>query len=181
MFEEEGTARTKLLVHLGFNVPEEGTQNASDDLSKSFAETLSLNNGTFADGAGDQFAVDNGEEFFNNPPSSDDSFLTEEKDSNNGRQFKKEPEEHPVTSDPSIDDSIQRALVIGDYKGAVMQCIAANRMADALVIAHVGGTALWEITRNQYLRNSISPYLKVCCFTPDFLFNVIFQSFLQVG
>nr|CAD1833504.1 unnamed protein product [Ananas comosus var. bracteatus] len=161
MFEEEGTARTKLLVHFGFNVPEEGTQNASDDLSKSFAETLSLNNGTLADGAGDQFAVDNGEEFFNNPPSSDDSFLTEEKDSNNGRQIKNEPEEHLVTSDPSIDDSIQRALVIGDYKGAVMQCIAANRMADALVIAHVGGTSLWEITRNLYLKNSISPYLKV--------------------
>jgi protein transport protein SEC31 len=34
-------------------------------------------------------------------------------------------------------------------------------MADALVIAHAGGPALWESTRNQYLKNSVSPYLKV--------------------
>ncbi|PUZ73260.1 hypothetical protein GQ55_2G459900 [Panicum hallii var. hallii] len=66
-----------------------------------------------------------------------------------------------VPSDPSIDKSIQHALVVGDYKGAVKQCLAANRMADALVIAHAGGSALWESTRNQYLRKSISPYLKV--------------------
>jgi protein transport protein SEC31 len=30
-----------------------------------------------------------------------------------------------------------------------------------LVIAHAGGAALWESTRNQYLRKSVSPYLKV--------------------
>jgi protein transport protein SEC31 len=52
-------------------------------------------------------------------------------------------------------------LVLGDYKEAVAQCITANKLADALVIAHVGGTSLWEKTRDQYLKMSSSPYLKV--------------------
>ncbi|KAF3576252.1 hypothetical protein DY000_02031818 [Brassica cretica] len=34
-------------------------------------------------------------------------------------------------------------------------------MADALVIAHVGGTSLWESTREKYLKTSRAPYMKV--------------------
>ncbi|GKD37918.1 transport protein Sec31 homolog B-like protein isoform X1 [Tanacetum coccineum] len=45
-------------------------------------------------------------------------------------------------------------------QGAVAQCIAANKMADALVIAQVGGDSLWESTLDQYLKNNSSPYLK---------------------
>ena len=37
----------------------------------------------------------------------------------------------------AFDDAVQSALIVGDYKGAVAQCISANKMADALVIAHV--------------------------------------------
>ncbi|KAK8693364.1 hypothetical protein V6N13_070949 [Hibiscus sabdariffa] len=66
------------------------------------------------------------------------------------------------SADTSLDDVVQRALVVGDYKGAVEQCIAAKKkMADALVIDHVGGVSLWESTRNQYLKMNRSPYLKV--------------------
>ncbi|KAI3827008.1 hypothetical protein L1987_01069 [Smallanthus sonchifolius] len=64
-------------------------------------------------------------------------------------------------ADNSFDDAIQRMLVVGDYKGAVAQCIAANMMADALVIAQVGGSSLWETTRDHYLKHNTSPYLKV--------------------
>ncbi|KAK3007132.1 hypothetical protein RJ639_016279 [Escallonia herrerae] len=64
-------------------------------------------------------------------------------------------------ADLSFDDAVQRALVVGDYKGAVAQCISVNRMADALVIANVGGSSLWESTRDQYFKMSRSPYLKV--------------------
>ncbi|OMO66251.1 hypothetical protein CCACVL1_21240 [Corchorus capsularis] len=55
--------------------------------------------------------------------------------------------------DPSFDDVVQRALVVGDYKGAVARCIAANKIADALVIAHVDGASLCDNTRDQYLKN----------------------------
>ena len=39
-------------------------------------------------------------------------------------------------------------------------------MADALVIAHVGGTSLWESTREKYLKTSGAPYMKVYTYIP---------------
>ncbi|KAG2638809.1 hypothetical protein PVAP13_2NG639600 [Panicum virgatum] len=160
MFEDGDVARTKLLAHLGFEPPQAPTVDATDELSQTLADTLNLDHGTTTDNADAQFLVDNGDDFFNNPQPSEAS-LAEESISTNGEQIEQEMPGDVVPSDPSIDKSIQHALVVGDYKGAVNQCLAANRMADALVIAHAGGSALWESTRNQYLRKSISPYLKV--------------------
>ncbi|ONK67816.1 uncharacterized protein A4U43_C05F4080 [Asparagus officinalis] len=154
MFEEEGTARTKLLTHLGFSVPDEGSENAIDEVEKKLTNTMNLEEKSST------FLVDNGEEFFNSPQPSIDN-LVEDNEVPKNKQIEKESEEHRQSTDPSIDESIQRALVIGDYKGAVSQCIKANRTADALVIAHVGGPSLWKLTRDQYLRSSLSPYLKV--------------------
>ena len=160
MFEDGDTARTKLLAHLGFNPPQEQTGDTPDELSKTLADTLNLDHGTPTANTDAQFFVDNGDDFFNNPQPSETS-LAEESISTNDPQIEQEMPESVVPSDPTTDKSIQHALVVGDYKGAVDQCLAANRMADALVIAHAGGSALWENTRNQYLKNSVSPYLKV--------------------
>ncbi|CAH8252778.1 unnamed protein product [Arabidopsis lyrata] len=71
--------------------------------------------------------------------------------STNEEETKKMPEPEGESSYPTFDDAIQRSLIVGDYKGAVAQCLSANKMADALVIAHVGGTELWESTRNIYI------------------------------
>ncbi|KAG8099207.1 hypothetical protein GUJ93_ZPchr0013g34800 [Zizania palustris] len=160
MFEDGDVARTKLLAHLGFNPPQEPTLNSTDDMSRTLADTLDINHGTPTDTSHAPFMVDNGEDFFNNPQPSEAS-LAEESVSTDGLPVKQEMPISAVPSDPSVDRSIQHALVVGDYKGAVNQCLAANRMADALVIAHAGGSALWERTRNHYLKNTISPYLKV--------------------
>uniref|UniRef100_A0A0E0LP96 Sec16 Sec23-binding domain-containing protein n=1 Tax=Oryza punctata TaxID=4537 RepID=A0A0E0LP96_ORYPU len=160
MFEDGDAARTKLLAHLGFNPPQEQTSNSTDELNRTLADTLNLDHGTPTDTSDSQFMVDNGEDFFNNPQPSEAS-LAEESISTNGQQIEQEMPVNVEPSDPSVDKSIQHALVVGDYKGAVNQCLAANRMADALVIAHAGGSALWESTRNQYLKNTVSPYLKV--------------------
>ncbi|XP_078170862.1 protein transport protein SEC31 homolog B-like isoform X3 [Carex rostrata] len=167
MLDEEGAARTKLLDHLGFSVPESQTVDSTNDLVKILEDSLSVDNNssTFPEARDSQFLVDNGDEFFNNPqPSSEDTLVSEESGSSNEtEQIKKDEEQKipEVPSDPSVDESIQRALVVGDYKAAVAQCAAANRMADALVIAHVGGPSLWESTRNLYLKNSVSSYLKI--------------------
>ncbi|CAL9088000.1 unnamed protein product [Musa acuminata var. zebrina] len=161
MFEEEGTARTKLLCHLGFTIPDESSDNTSDNLGKLLDKTLDLDNSSLVEGEASLFAIDNGEEFFNKPQISEDILTDEDSVVPNGKEVHKELDEPTGTSDPAVDDSIQRALVVGDYKGAVLQCIAANRMADALVIAHAGGPSLWESARNQYLKNSLTPYLKV--------------------
>ncbi|EEF34442.1 nucleotide binding protein, putative [Ricinus communis] len=173
MFEEDGTARTKMLSHLGFSVPVEEKDALQDDISEQI-DAVRLDD-TATDKVGYEsvreatvFSADDGEDFFNNLPSpkadtphkSSDNFGTGNSVPQ-AEEPKLEPDGVEESSDPSFDDSIQRALVVGDYKGAVAQCISANKMADALVIAHVGGTSLWESTRDQYLKMSRSPYLKI--------------------
>lgn len=176
MFEDEGTARTKLLTHLGFSIPIEEKGPGQDDISKEVSglgleESVAEKAGGFmGDRETTSFPSDNGEDFFNNLPSPKadtplsthaDNFNSEGTDPSQEQKLPQDLEEHEENSDPSFDDGIQRALVVGDYKGAVAQCISANRIADALVIAHVGGASLWESTRDQYLKMSRSPYLKV--------------------
>lgn len=102
------------------------------------------------------------DDFFNNLQFSQNNLSEEpEQNSTTGEQTPQETVKF-ATSDPSVDAIIQRGLVTGNYKVAVNQCISANRIADALVIAHAGGSTLWESTCNNYMRNSTSPYLKVC-------------------
>ncbi|CAM8961850.1 unnamed protein product [Rhodiola kirilowii] len=175
MFEDDGSARTKLLAHLGFSVPVEDKSDEQDDISQDvpavrLEETAGDKNGEVDKGAS-FLALDNGEDFFNNLPSP--KAETPVSTSENGHTFvsenvendtddkKEEVDADDETADPSFDDAIQRALVVGDYKAAVAQCIAANKMADALVIAHLGGASMWESTRHQYLKSNRSPYLKV--------------------
>ncbi|KAL5760376.1 hypothetical protein ACOSQ2_019214 [Xanthoceras sorbifolium] len=174
MFEDDGTARTKLLTHLGFTLPIEEKDTAQEDLSQEvnaigLEDTVEDKVGHDGDKEATIFATDNGEDFFNNLPSpkADTPVSTSggtsvvESSVPNAQEMHEEMDGLEESSDPSFDDSVQRALVVGDYKGAVEQCISANKMADALVIAHVGGVALWESTRNRYLKLNRSPYLKV--------------------
>jgi protein transport protein SEC31 len=63
--------------------------------------------------------------------------------------------------DNETDEAIRRALVAGDFKGAVDICLGTGRVADALVMAAVGGSALWEKTQQEYFRRTKRPYLKV--------------------
>ncbi|KAL7239141.1 hypothetical protein ACSBR2_005108 [Camellia fascicularis] len=178
MFEDDGTARTKLLTHLGFSLPIESKDKGQDDLSQDVSaigleEKVADKGGYVADKETTTFLSDNGEDFFNNLPSP----KAETPASNSGDNFTvggSVPSVEEMTQemhvqeesvdpsfDASFDDDVQRALVVGDYKGAVALCISANKMADALVIAHVGGASLWDSARDQYLKTSHSPYLKV--------------------
>ncbi|CAA2944883.1 transport SEC31 homolog B [Olea europaea subsp. europaea] len=171
MFADDGSARSKLLSHLGFNVSAEQNDTALNNISEKIND-LAHDETTNEELSGNKeptIFADNGEDFFNNLPSpkadtplstSGNEFITG--DSVPGvKESKPELDGQEESSEPSFDDAVQRALVVGDYKGAVAQCITANRMADALVIAHVGGVPLWERTRDQYLKTSRSPYLKV--------------------
>ncbi|XP_023523553.1 protein transport protein SEC31 homolog B-like [Cucurbita pepo subsp. pepo] len=172
MFEDDGTARTKLLSHLGFSVSTE-SQDSQGEISQDVG-ALQLNDAAAADniGYGDGreatlFPSDNGEDFFNNLPSpkadtplstAGDNHAAEDTVAAEEPQVEEGVEDNGVSS---FADGVQRALVVGDYKGAVGLCVSANKMADALVIAHVGGGSLWENTRDQYLKMSHSPYLKI--------------------
>ncbi|XP_042462555.1 protein transport protein SEC31 homolog B-like [Zingiber officinale] len=160
MCDEEGIARTKLLCHLGFTVPDERSDN-TDNIGKRLENNLSLDSSPMFEGQASAFAIDNGEEFFNNPAICEDNLADQDSNVLIGEQVQSEPEGPIGTLNPSFDDSIQHSLVVGDYKGAVSKCIAVNRMADALVIAHAGGSSLWESTCDLYLKSSLTPYLKV--------------------
>ncbi|GJX34185.1 RNA-directed DNA polymerase, eukaryota [Tanacetum coccineum] len=64
----------------------------------------------------------------------------------------------------AVDGMFQHLLTLlllnEDSVKEVKQCIAANKMADALVIAQVGSDSLWESTLDQYLKNNSSSYLE---------------------
>ncbi|XP_059651913.1 protein transport protein SEC31 homolog B-like [Cornus florida] len=176
MFEDDGTARTKLLNHLGFSLPTEG-KDTVEDISQELSglgpkEMLADQEGHVGNKETTLFPSDNGEDFFNNLPSpkadtplstSGDNFVVGASvpDGEEMQQETNVQKESVESTDPSFDDAIQRTLVVGDYKGAVEKCISAKKMADALVISHLGGSFLWESTRDQYLKMTHSPYLKV--------------------
>ncbi|CAL4930937.1 unnamed protein product [Urochloa decumbens] len=156
---DEGTTRTNLLAHLGFNALEVTTRDSTNELGKTLSDMLNIDNDPFTGSMDARVLVDNEDGFVNNLQLSQKK-LSRERNSTAGEQTLQETVDKSAMSDPSVDASIQRALVTGDYKVAVNQCISANRIADALVIAHAGGSTLWESTCNNYIRNSTSPYLK---------------------
>lgn len=165
MFTEDGTARSKLLAHLGFTLPAEETKSINNEASEQ-ANNLStderVTNKEAANNESSLYTADSGEDFFNNLPSPKvDTPVSTSNDEFVAGDYHQDINGQEENYDPSFDDTVQCALVVGDYKKAVAQCISANRLADALVIAHVGGPTLWEHTRDQYLKSSRATYLKV--------------------
>ncbi|GAA0155673.1 vesicle coat protein [Lithospermum erythrorhizon] len=173
MFEDDGTARTKLLSHLGFSVPLEEKDIPPNDISDQVNDLGPNKVGASEKEYGTSkesniYETDNGEDFFNNlsspkadtplAPSGNSLAADISVPAASESQADDIVEE---SDDPSFDDAVQCALVAWDYKGAVDLCISTNRMADALVIAHAGGASLLETARDQYLKKSSSPYLKV--------------------
>ncbi|KAF2319665.1 hypothetical protein GH714_017905 [Hevea brasiliensis] len=146
MFEEDGTARTKMLTHLGFSVPVEEKDVVQNDISQQI-DSIRLDD-TATDKVGYEsvkeatvFSADDGEDFFNNLPSpkADTPKFTSINNIGAGHsasyaeEIKQEPDGLEESADPTFDD----------------------------IIAHVGGSSLWENTRDQYLKMSRSPYLKI--------------------
>eukprot|EP00958_Prasinococcus_capsulatus_P003910 scaffold359_cov313-Prasinococcus_capsulatus_cf.AAC.9 len=62
---------------------------------------------------------------------------------------------------PEADVAVQRALVVGDYEGAVKLCMRAKNFADALVLASIGSPELWTSTRDKYLKRHAHPSMRV--------------------
>lgn len=185
MFEDD--ARKKLLSHLDFEVPENGDAKdsvtlpedaASDGLGQklnnedtsshsnveavsnsSIGPSLSLNG---------SFQVDDTDDFFDNIQTpketlSEQASRVESLDSVSEHAGEEQfgGDEQGSSIDAETEDAIQKALVVGDFQKAVDHCIRANRTADALILAFVSGTTLWEKTRNDYIKRSHRTYLKV--------------------
>lgn len=57
---------------------------------------------------------------------------------------------------------LQRFLFVGNHAAAVDTCVASERYADALVIAHISGLGdLWRDTLGKYMQACPHPYLRV--------------------
>src|SRR5690349_12384288 len=59
------------------------------------------------------------------------------------------------------EDAIARALIVGNFEGAVDCCIKSDRMADALNLAAYGGPELWKKTQEAYFNQRAKPFLRV--------------------
>lgn len=188
LFEDD--ARTKLLTHLDFQVPvtasEFQEEDQADQIAGEVEEKLAL--GSSYDGVqqplvvppsvdvpGSTGAMVGDEDFFDNiqesltpratvpvsvPPTVPPVTVAEDEEDGED-ELEDEVEVEEVEEDPEVEDAIQRALVVGNYEGAVDACLAAGRMADALVIASVGGTDLWSKTQRAYMKAITRPYMKV--------------------
>ncbi|KAF8071322.1 SEC31B [Scenedesmus sp. PABB004] len=59
------------------------------------------------------------------------------------------------------EDDIQKAIFVGNYEGAVDTCLKVGRLADALLIANIGGGELFKKTMARYMRRNPRPYMAV--------------------
>ncbi|MQM06063.1 hypothetical protein Taro_038881 [Colocasia esculenta] len=168
MFEDDGTARTKLLAHLGFYVSN-GSEHVADELGSELASNLSLDQNTsegaaVGKGESSAFDIDNGEDFFNNPVHSSDSLTVEASNASTAHVVQSELEESVESPDSSFDESIRHALIVGDYKGVVAQCISANRMADALVVSAMVKNDLMALVNTRPLDSWKETLALLCTF-----------------
>jgi hypothetical protein len=58
------------------------------------------------------------------------------------------------------EEEIQRALFVGNYDAAVEACFKAGRMADALLVANIGGAELYKRAMGRYMRKQPRPYMQ---------------------
>ena len=169
----EGDTRKQLLEHLGYKpAQEEAPQAAEPERADAnglvnHAANLSLDGNL--DEINAQLAQPeafNDEDFFDNLQGVPSPLPS---------PVRKEPEAAPVApeaevaEDPpkvtekldEVDKEIKHALFVGNYSGAVDACLKADKMADALLIASVGGADLWAKTQKTYLAKNSKGYMKV--------------------
>ncbi|MCO5588868.1 hypothetical protein L7F22_042828 [Adiantum nelumboides] len=182
MFEEQ--ARTSLLSHLGFLPQSEESKreelaNGVDLLNAEVAEKLNISNGDVGVGGeasgsigaseldGQADIVDDEADFFNNlstPKGAISPQLIPQVQKGAAAEslvLQKGEYEDEIVEEDDCEQALRRALVIADFKDAVRQCLSEDRVADALVLAHVGGTELWEETLTAYFKTHRRPYQKV--------------------
>jgi hypothetical protein len=67
---------------------------------------------------------------------------------------------HPETNQTTA--AIKRAVICGEFEGAVDCCFRFGRLADALLLAATGGRELFQRTQERYLAlNAGQPFVKV--------------------
>lgn len=63
----------------------------------------------------------------------------------------------------AAEDTIKKALLVGNFEAAVECCFRSGNLADALVLASCGGSELWTKTQQRYFESQSAkrPFLSV--------------------
>lgn len=174
----EGDTRKLLLEHLGFKPPEPKEPPIAAEAQQAnglvtAAGNLSLDGNL--DEINQQLAQPepaeafNDEDFFDNlqgvpsplpsPVKKEEPEVPQEAEA--PPPAAKEAQQEPPESLDPVDREIKHALFVGNYEGAVDVCLGAGKMADALLIASVGGADLWAKTQKAYVKQNSKGYMKV--------------------
>lgn len=172
-FVFEDDAKAKILEHLGYKTKAaaEGSPALAADASQAAQDVAGLTLDPPAPEADASQGMGMGDEsFFDNLPSpspkskepppgiEEQVALAEAAGTQNGVGS---PVGDGAVVEDEADVSIKNALFVGNYEGAVQACIDADKMADALIIASVGGVDLWARTKQEYLKRSTKGYMKI--------------------
>ena len=165
LFQDD--ARRTLLKTLGHEPPTPEEVATAEDVREvegaaERLDGLALKEG---DAPGDGPAEEgDGSDFFDSLPEKSGSVPPSPKPQGNGQQRQGFRTEAPELQDEDLDQSeleIQNAIFVGDYETAVTACLEKDRLADALVLASIGGTELWDATQREYMRRANLPYMKI--------------------
>jgi hypothetical protein len=65
--------------------------------------------------------------------------------------------------DAAVEETLRKALLVGDFKSAVNCCLANGMLSDALLLATCGGAELWAKTQAYYLKKQceVRPLMNV--------------------
>ncbi|UPR03903.1 protein transport protein SEC31 [Chloropicon primus] len=168
----EGDTRKQLLEHLGYKPQTEEEEAPAEQADANGlvnpAGNLSLDGNL--DEINQQLAQPeafNDEDFFDNlqgVPSPLPSPAPKKEEAAAASPEESKPEETEQVAGEELDDidrEIKHALFVGNYGEAVNVCLKADKMADALMIASVGGADLWAKTQKAYLSKNSKGYMKV--------------------
>ena len=145
----EDSARGRLLQQLGFNADQ-----VQAELDKATAAAAAAEAAEEPPAAGvDAAAVFGGDEV--------DGAVAEATEALKLDDDNTPPPAPPAGSAPAqatppapieMDESVKRALVVGNFPAAVEGCFQRGQLADALLLASCGGAELWEQTRDRYFK-----------------------------
>ncbi|KAL4425258.1 hypothetical protein ABPG75_009274 [Micractinium tetrahymenae] len=121
-----------------------------------------------------QLLADDGADFFEQSPVTDGAGFFDNLASTPPRGGPVSPSTRQASAPPSPRNAaivdgppgekeadIQKLLFVGNYEGAVEACLAANRHADAMVLASVVGGELWDTARKAYMTAHPRPFMRL--------------------
>lgn len=155
--EDKKSQCAQLVLELGFQVPVEEEVVAAEQPHEPQHETLQQQAPVSIHAPPDY--NENDESFFDNFVSQAPAPVVETKAEIVESLLVEKPT-NAAPADEEEDEVLRKALIVGDWKGAVARALELDRTADALIFASCGGPALWESTRAHFFKCHSKPFIR---------------------